>query len=156
MVMDFWQNNLIKILWKYDTCFLIPFYSFRHKEVDLLASTKLLFFSTQTSAETDGEFPNPPSKSGLSVIQQMLYMCYNKTIVSWSVPIYITDDWLLRPPPTLFIIGSIYVHCGRPSNSCVRKLSGGTRHVIFDAIVHDFSNNISSVFKIGIQDVDIY
>lgn len=65
-----------------------------------------LFF-IQTSGETDGEFPNSPSKSGLSVIQQMLYMRddlnANKTIVfmvSTNIYIYTSGDWLLPPPPT--------------------------------------------------------
>lgn len=91
-----------------------------------------LFF-IQTSGETDGEFPNSPSKSGLSVIQQMLYMRddlnANKTIVFMvSTNIYIYLWWLVTATSTDLSHHLKYFYCvyfdGRPSNSCVIHLAG--------------------------------
>lgn len=90
-------------------------------------------FSYKPLEKLTGNSRIPPSKSGLSVIQQMLYMRddlnANKTIVFMvSTNIYIYLWWLVTATSTDLSHHLKYFYCvyfdGRPSNSCVIHLAG--------------------------------
>lgn len=91
------------------------------------------FIQTSETPKLTGNSRIPPSKSGLSVIQQMLYMRddlnANKTIVFMvSTNIYIYLWWLVTATSTDLSHHLKYFYCvyfdGRPSNSCVIHLAG--------------------------------